>query len=77
MQITGMHFKQQVRQPKNTAMDNKCHVQLAIIDYSVALDEILEANMGDVSCPVLNSSISILVLRCLEQNINEFICNSL
>jgi hypothetical protein len=44
MQTTGMHFKQQVRQPKSTVMDNKCGVQLAIIGYSVALDEILEAN---------------------------------
>ncbi len=43
MQTAGMHFKQQVRQPKSTAMDNKCGVQLAIIGYSEALDEILEA----------------------------------
>jgi hypothetical protein len=44
MQTTGVHFKQQARQPKCTAMDNKCGAQLAIIGYSVALDEILEAN---------------------------------
>ncbi len=44
MQTAGMHFKQQVRQPKSTAMDNECHVQLAIISYSVALDEILDTN---------------------------------
>jgi hypothetical protein len=44
MQTAGMHFKQQVRQPKSTVMDNECHVQLTIIGFSVALDEILEAN---------------------------------
>ncbi len=44
MQTAGMHFKQQVRQPKSSAMNNNCGVQLAIIGYSVALDEILEAN---------------------------------
>jgi hypothetical protein len=44
MQTAGMHFKQQVRQPKSTVMDNDCGVQLAIIGYSVALDEILKAN---------------------------------
>ena len=42
-----MHLKQQVRQPKSTAMDNKCSVQLAIEGHSVTLDEILEAeNVG-------------------------------
>jgi hypothetical protein len=44
MQTAGMYFKQQVRQPKSTAMDNECRVQLAIIGYSLAIDEILEAN---------------------------------
>jgi hypothetical protein len=39
-----MHLKQHVRQPKNTGMDNKCSVQLAIIGPLVTLDEILEAN---------------------------------
>ncbi len=48
MQTTGMHFKQQFRQPESTAMDNKCCIHLAIIGHSVALDEILEANnVGD------------------------------
>ncbi len=44
MQTAGMHFKQQVMQPKSTSMDNECRAQLAIRGYSVALDEILEAN---------------------------------
>ncbi len=43
MQTTRMHFKQQVRQPKSTAMNNKGCVHLAIIGHSVTLDEILEA----------------------------------
>jgi hypothetical protein len=38
-----MHFKQQVRQPRSTAMNNKGCVHLAIIGHSVTLDEILEA----------------------------------
>jgi hypothetical protein len=59
MQTAGMHFKQQVRQPKSTAMDNKCHVQLAIIGYSLALDEILEAN--NVSYCLLAVSNGVLV----------------
>ncbi len=47
MQTAGVHLKQQVRQPKSTSMDNKCCVELAIIGYSVPLDEILEAkNVG-------------------------------
>ena len=47
MQTAGMHLKQQVRQPKSTAMDNKCSVQLAIIGHPVTLDDILEAdNVG-------------------------------
>ncbi len=47
MQTAGMHLKQQVRQPKSTAMDNKCSVKLAIIGHPVTLDDILEAdNVG-------------------------------
>ena len=48
MQTTWMHFKQQVRQPRSTAMNNKGSVHLAIIGHSVTLDEILEAyNVGN------------------------------
>jgi hypothetical protein len=42
-----MHFKQQVRQPKSTLMDNKRSVHLAIIGHSITLDEVLQAyNVG-------------------------------
>jgi hypothetical protein len=43
-----VHFKQQIRQAKCTAVNNKCCVQLAIIGHPVTLDEVLEANdVGD------------------------------
>jgi hypothetical protein len=42
-----MHFKQQVRQPKSTAMDNKCIVHFTVIGDPVTLDEVLETyNVG-------------------------------
>ncbi len=48
VQTARVHFKQQIRQAKCTAVDNKCCVQLAIIGHPVNLDKVLEVNdVGD------------------------------
>jgi hypothetical protein len=42
MQPAWVHFKQQIRQAKRTAMDHKCCVHFAIIRHPITLNKILE-----------------------------------